>query len=64
MYTKAIENDPTDHVFYSNRSGCSVALRKYADSLSDAKQCIFLKPDWFKGYLRKAQVYEAQKKWR
>ncbi len=64
MYTNAIKHDPTDHVFYSNRSGCYVALGKYAESLTDAETCIKMNPLWYKGYVRKAQVFEAQKKWR
>ena len=59
LYTKAIELDPTNHVFYSNRSGCYTSLRKFEDSLKDAKKCIELKPDWHKGYIRKAQVFEG-----
>ena len=62
-YTKAIELDDTNHVFFSNRSGCYTSLKKWSESLQDAEKCIQVKPDWHKGYIRKAQVYEGQGMW-
>jgi len=53
-YTEAIELDPTDAAFFSNRSGAYVGLLKYDEALTDAKECVRLKPDWWKGYSRKA----------
>ncbi len=64
LYTQAIELDPTDHVFYSNRSGCYTSLKKYEEAIQDGNKCIELKADWFKGYNRKAQALETQKKWK
>eukprot|EP00933_Yihiella_yeosuensis_P042745 TRINITY_DN3741_c2_g1_i1.p1 TRINITY_DN3741_c2_g1~~TRINITY_DN3741_c2_g1_i1.p1 ORF type:complete len:587 (+),score=204.88 TRINITY_DN3741_c2_g1_i1:96-1856(+) len=52
-FTEAIENDPTDHVFFSNRSACYSSLDQYEKALEDGKQCVQLKPDWPKGYTRK-----------
>lgn len=54
FYSQAIENDPTDHVFFSNRSGSFTSLRQYDAAIADSNKCIELKPDWFKGYVRKA----------
>eukprot|EP00398_MALV-I-01_sp_L67-1_P000484 gene484-491_t len=51
-FTKAIENDPTDHVFYSNRSACYARLEKFDMALQDATKCVELKSDWPKGYTR------------
>lgn len=58
-FTKAIELNPNDHVFYSNRSGCYASLKNYQEALNDANKCISIKPDWAKGYTRKglAQFY-------
>ena len=53
-YSEAIKFDPTDHVFYSNRSGCYTSLKKYDEALQDAEKCIELKADWHKAYTRKA----------
>ena len=61
-FTKAIELNPNDHVFYSNRSGCHASLKNYEKALEDAEKCISLKPDWGKGYQRKgfAEFYLDQ----
>ena len=52
LFTRAIEMDYTDHVFYSNRSGANLKLLRTRDAVSDANQCIALKPNWAKGYSR------------
>merc|ERR1712228_527437 len=51
-FTNAIALDPTDHVFYSNRSGCHANLGDYETALKDARTCVEKKPDWAKGYSR------------
>lgn len=53
-FTSAIAHDPTDHVFYSNRSACNSELGNYEQALQDAEQCIKLSPEFVKGYGRKA----------
>jgi len=53
-YSEAIKLDPNDHVFFSNRSGCYTSLGRFEDALSDADICVEIKPDWPKGYTRKA----------
>ena len=63
LYSKAIGLDPTNHVFYSNRSGCFLSMQRFADATNDAQKCIELKPDWHKGYIRKAQVFESKGGW-
>lgn len=52
-FTEAIGHDPTDHVFFSNRSACYASLEDYDKALEDGTQCVKLKPDWPKGYTRK-----------
>lgn len=54
-FTKAIEINPNDHVFYSNRSGAYASLDKLQEALDDAIKCTQLKPDWAKGYQRKGK---------
>ena len=51
-YTKAIELEPKNHVFYSNRSAANARAKKFEAAASDAERCIALKPDWARGYSR------------
>ena len=55
-FTRAIAEDPTDHLFYSNRSACGLALGKLDEAKADAAKCVELKPDWAKGYSRLGQA--------
>lgn len=52
-FSKAIELNSNDHVFFSNRSACYASLEEYEKALEDADRCVSIKPDWSKGYLRK-----------
>lgn len=52
LYTQAIELEPTNHVFYSNRSAAYCKKGEYENSLADAKKTTEIKPDWGKGYSR------------
>lgn len=51
-YTLAIEADPTDSAYYSNRSASYMSLKKYDEALYDAFICRNLKPEWSKGCYR------------
>jgi len=51
-YTLAIEADPTDSAYYSNRSASYMSLKNYNEALYDATICRSLKPDWAKGCYR------------
>jgi len=61
-FTAAIELDPTDHVFYSNRSGCHANLGDYETALKDGRKCVETKPDWAKGYSRVGLALYQMKK--
>jgi stress-induced-phosphoprotein 1 len=52
-YTKAIELNPEDATYYSNRSGCYASLDKYQEALEDAESCLRVNPNFIKGYSRK-----------
>jgi len=52
-FSEAIELDPTDHVFFSNRSACYASIAQYNEALQDSTECVRLRPDWPKGYSRK-----------
>lgn len=47
-YTEAIGVQPSNHVFYSNRSAAYAKDARYEQALEDAKKCVELKPDWGK----------------
>jgi len=53
-YSKAIEADSTEAALFSNRAACYASLDMWPESLQDATTCIRLRPDWAKGYFRRA----------
>ncbi|POM77728.1 Chaperone activator Sti1, partial [Phytophthora palmivora] len=60
MYTRAIELDPENAVYFSNRSAAYLAMGDArGKALKDAETCIALKPDWWKGYSRKGAAEHA-----
>jgi len=52
-YTKAVQADPTDAAFYSNRAAAYMGMNKFEEALADSEQCIKLMPNWVKGFYRK-----------
>lgn len=52
FFTDAIREDPSDHIFFSNRSAANLGLQRTADAVSDARECVQLEPKWPKGYSR------------
>jgi len=63
LYTKAVDADPTNHIYYSNRSASYYGLQNWDLAMKDALKCIELKGDWSKGYFRKAVVLMELKKY-
>lgn len=55
-YTVALKIDPQNYSLYSNRSLAFLRMQQYHLSMEDAIMTIQLKPDWTKGYYRKAEV--------
>jgi len=51
-YTEAIQLDPKNHIYYSNRSACYVSLEQWAEAAFDAKECLKLSPNFLKAYYR------------
>ena len=50
----AVALDPTNQVFFSNRSVAYTAMQMYEKALEDADECVRLQPTWAKGYSRRA----------
>lgn len=53
-YTEAIKQDPTDKIFYSNRSAAYASMQKFRKALKDGHKCVELDPTFAKGYGRVA----------
>lgn len=56
-YTKAIQADPSNHIFYSNRSAAYIRLSEPKNALKDAEECKKLAPEWPKSYVRSAHAF-------
>lgn len=59
-YTQAIKKQPTNHVYFSNRSASYAGLEQWEAATEDAKECIRLDPSFVKGYYRLAVAQIAQ----
>ena len=60
-YSEALARGPPKvnseaHKLYSNRAACYTKLGAWDAGLKDADQCITLKPDFIKGYVRKVCI--------
>ena len=61
-YTKAIEVDPNCEAagaLYSNRAASYTALGKFQEAIADGDACARVRPNWLKGYFRKAVALES-----
>lgn len=48
LYTEAINQDPGNHVFYSNRSAAFIKTQQFEQALEDGKATERLQPGWYK----------------
>ena len=62
-YSLAIELDPKDHVFFSNRSAAYLSKGDAQNALKDGEQCILLNSSFVKGYSRKGAALHALKRY-
>lgn len=62
-YSRAIELDPENHVFFSNRSAAYMKHDSKSKALKDAEKCIELAPNWGKGYNRLGAAQQALKRY-
>lgn len=56
-FTKAIELDGDNKIFFSNRCACYLAKGVYKLALKDAMKCIEIDSDFVKGYYRASLAY-------
>eukprot|EP00936_MAST-01D_sp_MAST-1D-sp1_P002176 g2176.t1 len=68
-FDEAVALDPSNHVFYSNRSAARLKLCASSSNpdgthmrgaLSDARKCVELQPSWAKGYSRLGAALHAK----
>lgn len=59
FYTKAINEDDTQPVFYGNRAQAYIKREEYGSAIKDATKAIELDPKFIKGYFRRALCYTA-----
>mmetsp|Transcript_85999 Transcript_85999/g.216472 ORF Transcript_85999/g.216472 Transcript_85999/m.216472 type:complete len:480 (-) Transcript_85999:142-1581(-) len=55
-YNKAIQLDPKQASFYSNRAACWSSKGNHESALADAKKCLEADPTFVKGYSRKGKA--------
>ena len=57
-YSFAIQTDPNNHIFFSNRSVSFLKLGDFQRALSDGERCIEINKEFVKGYSRIGNAYE------
>lgn len=58
FYTQAIELDPTNHSYYSNRSASYAGLLDWEKAAEDGAACVRVNKQFIKGYFRLATAQE------
>lgn len=61
-FSQAIDLDPDNHIFYSNRSAAFMKADSISKALHDAEKCVELAPDWAKGYSRLGVAQQSLKR--
>ncbi|GFT43879.1 hypothetical protein NPIL_216721 [Nephila pilipes] len=56
-YSRAIELDRYNAVYFCNRAGARIKLQQYFEGISDCRQALLLNPDYAKAYGRMGQAY-------
>jgi serine/threonine-protein phosphatase 5 len=57
LYSKAIELDPNNAVFYANRSLANLRTELFGYALNDAVSAVKVDPGYLKGYYRRAAAH-------
>lgn len=64
LYTKSIELNPDEPIFYSNRSACYLKKELFGLALLDADKALQLKPSFTKAHFRRASAHLALGKYK
>ncbi|EPR79800.1 Tetratricopeptide repeat domain containing protein [Spraguea lophii 42_110] len=56
-YSLALENDPNNEIFYSNRAAAYGKLKKIEEAIKDCEEAIKINPQFLKVYYRLAGFY-------
>ena len=59
-YGSAIDEDPTNCTYYSNRAAAYLMLKKYDEALNDCKKISELDPSFTKAYTRASKCYSQR----
>jgi len=62
-YSKAIDIDGNNHVYYTNRATAYASVEEWEKCLTDSNKAIAIKNDWVKGYFRKGQALVGLKQY-
>lgn len=62
FFTQAIDLDPDNHVYYSNRAAAYMKADSKSKALHDAEKCVELAPTWSKGYSRLGAAQQSLKR--
>ncbi|CAK0818956.1 unnamed protein product [Prorocentrum cordatum] len=62
-YNKAINLDPSNAAYYSNRSGAWSSKGSHDSALNDAEKCLQIDPGFVKGYSRKGKALFDMQRW-
>jgi len=55
-YTEAIKRDPTNAIYYNNRSACFTKLADFGRAKEDCNMALKLDPNYVKAYARKGKI--------
>lgn len=58
-YTEAIQRNPDDPKYYSNRAACYTKLAAFDLGLKDCEECVKLDPKFIKGWIRKGKILQG-----
>lgn len=58
-YTEAINRNPDDPKYYSNRAACYTKLAAFDLGLKDCETCLGLDPKFLKGWIRKGKILQG-----
>lgn len=59
QYTEAINRNPDDPKYYSNRAACYTKLAAFDLGLKDCETCLKLDPKFLKGWIRKGKILQG-----